>query len=57
MKIEELDRDTLITFIERIEVGPKKLPEGYTRATHNNSPYEQSVKIYYKFIGEAEELQ
>ena len=56
-KIEELDRDTLITFVERIEVGPKKLPEGYTRATHNNSPYEQSVKIYYKFIGEAEELQ
>jgi hypothetical protein len=56
-KIEELDRDTLITFIERIEVGPKILPEGYTRATHTNSPYEQSVKIYYKFIGAAEELQ
>lgn len=56
-KIEELDRDTLITFIERIEVGPKILPEGYTRATHTNSPYEQSVKIYYKFIGTAEELQ
>jgi hypothetical protein len=56
-KIEELDRDTLITFIERIEVGPKILPEGYTRATHTNSPYVQSVKIYYKFIGAAEELQ
>lgn len=56
-KIEELDRDTLITFVERIEVGPKILPEGYMRATHTNSPFEQSVKIYYKFIGAAEELQ
>lgn len=56
-KIKELDRDTLVTFVERIEVGPKKLPEGYKRATHTNSPCEQSVKIYYKFIGEAEELQ
>lgn len=56
-KIEELDRDTLITFIERIEVGPKILPEGYQRATHTNSPCEQSVKIFYKFIGEAEEIK
>ena len=55
-KIEELDRDMLITFIERIEVGPKILPEGYKRATHTNSPCEQTVKIYYKFIGTASEL-
>lgn len=55
-KIEELDRDTLITFIERIEIGPKILPEGYKRATHKNSPSEQSIKIIYKFIGEANEL-
>lgn len=55
-KIEELDRDTLITFIERIEVGPKILPEGYKKATHTNSLCEQSIKIIYKFIGEANEL-
>ena len=50
--IETLDRDTVVDFIERIEVGPKILPEGMQKATHRNSPFEQKVKIYYKFIGE-----
>jgi len=53
--IDKLDRDTLVTFIDRIEVGPKvygngggKLPAGSRR------PYRQSVRIFYKFIGEIE---
>ena len=50
--IEELDRDTLVTFVKRIEVGPKVLPEGAVKATHRNQPFQQSVRIFYKFIGE-----
>ena len=50
--IKTLDRDTVVDFIERIEVGPKILPDGIKKATHRNSPFEQKVKIYYKFIGE-----
>ena len=50
--IETLDRDTLLTFIDRIEVGPKILPEGMKRASHLNSRFQQSVKIFYKFVGE-----
>lgn len=50
--IEELDRDTLVTFVRRIEVGPKVLPEGAVRATRRGQPFQQSVRIFYKFIGE-----
>lgn len=50
--IETLDRDTLLTFIDRIEVGPKVLPEGKQKASHRSSPFEQSVRIFYKFVGE-----
>ena len=49
--IEKLDRETLHTFIERIEVGPKMFSNGITKATHRNTPFKQSVRIYYKFIG------
>ena len=50
-RIETLDRDTLLTFVERIEVGPKIFPEGIAKATHRSTPYRQSVRIFYKFIG------
>lgn len=50
--IERLDRDTLLTFVERIEVGPKEYPDGIVKATHRNQPYRQNVRIFYKFIGE-----
>lgn len=53
--IDTLDRDTLVTFVERIEVGPKLLPDGVEMATHRNQPYRQVVRIFYKFIGELEE--
>jgi len=55
--IEKLDREILLTFIERIEVGPKILPEGMQRATHKNSSFQQSIKIFYKFIGELNEIK
>lgn len=50
--LEELDRETLQTFVERIEVGPKELPEGQQKATNRNQPYRQSIRIFYRFIGE-----
>jgi hypothetical protein len=50
--IEVLDRDTLLTFVDRIEVGPKEYPDGIVKATHRNQPYRQSIRIFYKFIGE-----
>lgn len=50
--IEELTRDTLLTFVDRIEIGPKILPDGTSKVTHRNHPYRQSVRIFYRFIGE-----
>lgn len=55
--IDRLDRETLLTFIDRIEVGPKILPDGMRKASHRNSPFEQSVRIFYKFVGEIENNQ
>jgi len=54
-QIQELDRETLPTFVERIEIGSKKYPEGTVKATHRNQPYRQSIRIVYKFIGEVAE--
>ena len=54
--IEELDRDTLVTFVKRIEVGPKILPDGAVKATHRIQPFQQSVRIFYKFIGELDDF-
>lgn len=51
-QVRELDRDTLLTFVERIEVGPKEYPDGTVKATHRSQPYRQSIRIFYKFIGE-----
>lgn len=56
-QLDELDRDALLTFVERIEVGPKILEEGTEMVTHRNQPYRQSVKIVYKFIGELENIE
>ena len=50
--IETLDRDTLVTFIDRIEVGEKILPEGYEKMPRKNASYQQRIRIFYKFIGE-----
>ena len=50
--IETLDRDILVTFIDRIEIGEKILPEGYVKMPRKNASYQQSIRIFYKFIGE-----
>jgi hypothetical protein len=51
--IEELTRDILLTFVDRIEISEKIFPEGVIRNTHLNQPFTQEIKIYYKFIKDA----
>lgn len=48
--IGTLDRETLAKFIERIEIGPKILPEGLKIAS-KDTPYRQLIRIHYRFIG------
>ena len=48
--IDELTPEIVRTFIERIEVGEKILPDGYKVASHT-IPYRQNIKITYRFIG------
>lgn len=52
--VETLERDILHTFIERIEIGEKILPEGRTIAGPK-TPYRQSIRIFYRFVGEMTE--
>ena len=53
--LDELDRDTLVTFVDRIEIGPKVYEDGSHRIpARANQPYRQTVRIFYKFIGEIE---
>jgi len=48
-----LDRAALLTFVERIEIGPKVYADGSSKIPARSSqPYRQSVRIFYKFIGE-----
>ncbi|MBM6886987.1 recombinase family protein [Pseudoflavonifractor phocaeensis] len=54
-RIESLDREILQTFVERIEVGPKEYSSGTQKATHRNQPYRQSIRIFYRFIGELDQ--
>lgn len=51
-RIEKLDRETLSLFVERIEVGPKELPAGIQKTVHREQPFRQSIRIFYRFIGE-----
>ena len=54
--LDELDRDTLVTFVDRIEIGPKIYENGSHKIpSRANQPYRQSVHIFYKFIGELAE--
>lgn len=48
--IETLTREIVSTFIERIEIGPKILPEGLKMAGPKTS-YRQMIRIHYRFIG------
>ena len=49
---ECLNRNTLCQFVERIEVGPRKYPDGKRRNSRSKDPYEQDIKIVYRFIGD-----
>lgn len=51
-QIQEVNRDILLTFAEKIEVGPKEYLDVIVKATHRSQPYRQSIRIVYKFIGE-----
>lgn len=53
--IDVLDRDTVLTFIDRIEVGERKVQKGCESMRY--PPYSQEIRIFYKFIGEIAELQ
>ena len=50
--MDTLDRGKLAAFIDRIEVGPKILEGGAVKAPHRDQPYRQSIRIFYRFIGE-----
>jgi len=50
--IETLTRDDLLLFVDSIEIGEKILPKGYQKLTHPEIPFQQNIKIRYKFIGE-----
>lgn len=52
--IDVLDRDTILTFIDRIEVGARKVQKGCESMRY--PPYSQEIRIFYKFIGEITEL-
>lgn len=52
--IETLTREIVQTFIDRIEVSERILPEGVTIAGPK-TPYKQEIHIYYRFIGDISE--
>ena len=52
-RIDTPTREAVLTLVERIEVGPKVFPEGANPAARKNPVFTQSVRIFYKFIGEA----
>ncbi len=53
--IKELTPEILTTFIDRIEIEPKVYPPGVKAYARSKLPYEQTIHIYYKFIGERPE--
>lgn len=48
--IQELTRDILETFIDRIEISHYTLPDGRKQRTFKNGSYGQTIKIKYKFL-------
>ncbi len=56
-EIKELSPELLNTFIERIEIGPKVYPPDVVVSPRTQAPYEQTIHIYYKFIGKMSEIK
>lgn len=46
-----LDRDTLLTFVEKIEVGPKILPDGYITTPGKMPPISKVLKYITNSLG------
>lgn len=53
--IDELDRETLLRFVDKIYVGERVYDEGSDRKGRNR-PYTQEIRIVYKFIGELNDI-
>ena len=53
-QIDELTEEIVRTFIERIEIEEKVLPEN-KQIAGKNVPYTQKIIIYYRFIGNIQE--
>ena len=51
-EIKALTPEILYTFIDKIVVGPKIYPEGVIAYARSKIPYRQTIRIYYKFIGD-----
>ena len=49
-RLETLDRETLLTFVERIEVGPR-MPAADAPPASGRAAYRQDICIRYRFIG------
>ena len=50
--LEQLDREILLAFVDRIEIGPK-VPENRTgNGEKRSAAYRQDIRIFYKFVGE-----
>jgi len=56
-RVDELDRETVLRFIERIEIGPKVYAPDVQRDTHRSKPYRQKITIFYRFIGDAAKIR
>ena len=50
--IEELTRDTLLTFVDRIEIGPKILPDGTSKVHSSKSALPAECSHLLPLIGE-----
>ena len=53
-QIDELTREHVLTFIDRIEISRKNV---IADSKHGEPAYEQTVKIYYKFVGQISPLE
>lgn len=53
--IETLTAEIVHTFIERIEISERILPEGVTIAGPR-TPFKQEIRIFYRFIGEISDV-
>ena len=51
-KVEKVSSREKIKSNVDIEIGDKILPEGYKKMPRKNASYRQSIRIFYRFIGE-----